>query len=210
MSKGVAELYHEQYVTKGFERLEMFKLLAQHYGVGRALYAGSFVHITPSFVYPSVVYVDEDKQARKFFAEPTLPAFVAQRKMYAQDANVNFYAVDYRQDFPALNASFDLLISQYAGFVGHYCKRYLKVGGVLVANDSHGDASMAALDGDYVLDSVLTHRSERYRLTQQGLGDYFAPKSRSKTEITLAYLFKHQRGPSYMKTADAYVFRRVG
>jgi hypothetical protein len=209
MSKDVAALYHEHYVSTSFERLEMFKLLAQHYGEGRVLYAGSFAHVTPSFVFPSVVYVDEDKQARRFFADSTLPAFIAEHKTYPQDASVIFHAADYRQGFPEPDANFDLLISQYAGFVGHYCKRYLKVGGVLVANDSHGDASIALLDSDYVFDAVLTHRGERYCLTHHGLEAYFVPKPKSKTEITPAYLFKHQRSPGYVKTANAYVFRRM-
>lgn len=209
MSKDVTALYHEQYVTRGFERLEMFKLLAQHYGLGHVLYAGSFAHITPSFVFPSVVYVDEDKQARKFFADPALAVFIAQHKTYPQDASVIFHSADYRHGFPEPDASFDLLISQYAGFIGYYCKRYLKVGGVLVANDSHGDASMAALDSDYALDAVLTHRGERYLLTQQDMDAYFVPKPKSKIEITPSYLFKHRRSPGYAKSANAYVFRRM-
>ncbi len=37
----------------------------------------------------------------------------------------------------------DLIISQYAGFVGQETKRYLKEGGILLCNDSHGDATLA-------------------------------------------------------------------
>ncbi|MFX0037200.1 MAG: hypothetical protein ACFE9I_16330 [Candidatus Hermodarchaeota archaeon] len=37
----------------------------------------------------------------------------------------------------------------YAGFVSQSCKEYLKVGGILLTNNSHGNASMAYIDDDY-------------------------------------------------------------
>lgn len=49
----------------------------------------------------------------------------------------------------------DLIISQYAGFVGQATKVYLKKGGILLCNDSHGDATLAYCDSDYEFVGVI-------------------------------------------------------
>lgn len=200
-------LYHRFHIAKGDERLGLFKLLAKSYTIDRALYPGCFVHVTPSFVFPSVVYVEIDKRAKKFFADPLVYEFIAKHKTYPQAANVRFHSADYTEGFPEPDASFGLVISQYAGFVSHHCQRFLKVGGLLLANDSHGDASLAAIDPAYELLAVIAHHNGQYRLTDTKLEAYFVPKS--QIEITPTYLFTHQRGVVYQKAASAYLFRRV-
>jgi hypothetical protein len=80
------------------------------------------------------------------------------KKVYSQAAQVQFHFADYRNDLENMDNRFDLLISQYAGFVGQYCKPYLKVGGLLLANNSHGDAGMAAIDEDYQLIAVFSFK----------------------------------------------------
>ena len=74
-----AKLYNHYYIDRKFERLNLFRQLKEKYGGKRVLYPGSFVHITPSFVYPDVVYVDNDPEAKKFFDHPANYDFVAKR-----------------------------------------------------------------------------------------------------------------------------------
>ena len=110
-------------------------------------------------------------------------------------------------DFGEELESFDLLISQYAGFISPVCKVYLKVGGILVANDSHGDASMAVLDPDFELIAVARRRSGKYSLSEKGLEQYFVPKK--EIEITPEYLRGTGKGVPYTRWVSNYVFRRV-
>ena len=201
-------LYQHHFVDKQFERLDLFQILARQYGIERVLYPGSFVHVTPSFVFPDVVYVDSDRRAKRFFDSQEVLDFVARRKDYPQPAKVTFYGVDYRQDFPEPEASFDLLLSQYAGFVGQACKRYLKRGGWLLANNSHGDAGVAALDEEYMLVAAVSLRQGQHRLSDKNLEAYFVPKS-SKINVTREYLWELGRGIGYTKTASAYLFQRI-
>ena len=207
MSKDPFDLYRKHFVDKSFERLDLFRKLSEKFDIQRVLYAGSFVHITPSFVFPEVVYVDNDKGAKKFFGESRFRDFVAERKSYPQDPKITFHFADYRSDFDEREESFDLLISQYAGFVGQYCKRYLKIGGLLLANNSHGDAGVAALDEDYQLIAVVNVSSGKYRISENKLEEYFVPKS-GKIEISKEHLIKLHRGIGYKKSASAYIFRR--
>ena len=199
------QLYKQNYVDKDFDRLELFVLLKERYGIESALYPGSYVHITPSFVFPLTVYVDTDKRAKRFFDDTWTREFVEQHKRYDEKPAIRFHPRDYSEDIPEEPGSFDLLISQWAGFVSLSCKRYLKPGGLLLVNNSHGDASLASIDQDYRFIAAVDMRSGKYRLSETDLERYFVPKT--DLEITPEYLFKLKRGIGYKKTAWAYLFR---
>lgn len=201
-------LYQHYYVDRDFERLDLFQLLLQKYNIQSALYPGSFVHITPSLVYPQAVYVDSDKQAKKFFASDAYLDFVSQHKLYPQDASISFYPQSYTDPFDEAHDSFDLLISQYAGFISQHCKPYLRVGGVLLANNSHGDVSMASLDDQFELIAVVNRRNGKHTLSDKHLERYLIPKS-DKVKLTRDYLQQIQRGIAYTKSPSMYVFRKV-
>ncbi len=208
MRRDSLDLYHKYFTDRDFERRELFQLLAGKFNIQRVLYPGSFVHITPSFVFRQVVYVDQDKQARKFFSSPDFREFVARRKSYPQDALITFHFADYNKGFDEPDQSFDLLVSQYAGFVGQSCKRYLKTGGILLANNSHGDAGVAAVDDDYELIAVFFAGKNIHRISQTNLDQYFIPKS-SAIQITREYLLGLKKGIGYKRSASAYLFRRI-
>ena len=205
--KSILDLYRSYFVERQFERLDLFQLIADEFEVKRVLYPGSFVHVSPSFVFPSVVYVDNDKQANKFFRSPEIHELIEKRKVYPQDASFMFHFADYRDGFDEKEKSFDLLISQYAGFVGQYCKPYLQKGGLLLVNNSHGDAGVAAIDKDYQLVAVFFLRNGRYKMSKSNLDDYFIPKS--SAELTKEYLMQLQKGIGYTKSGSAYLFRKI-
>ena len=200
-------LYKKYHVDRKDERLGQFTLLAKKFKIQSALYPGSYVHITPSFVFPKVVYVDTMKQAKKFFNDPSVHEFVARKKFYPEHSMMLFHHKDYREDIDEPIESFDLLISQYAGFVSQHCKKYLKVDGLLLANNSHGDASMASIDRNYKLIGVLNKRREKYVFSDKDLSSYFIPKK--IREITKEYLEKSGRGVGYTKSPTAYLFKRI-
>ncbi|MBI9050864.1 MAG: hypothetical protein JEZ00_15695 [Anaerolineaceae bacterium] len=207
MAKTALDLYHKYFRDRQFERLDMFQMINDRFNIQRVLYPGSFVHITPSFIFSDVVYVDNDKQANLFFSKPEVYPFIAQNKVYTQEAHVKFHFSDYRNGFDEVEDHFDLLISQYAGFVGQFCKQYLKNGGLLLANNSHGDAGIAAIDDDYQLIAVFHLRKGKYSISISNLDAYFEPKSSS--QITKEYLTKLQKGIGYKKTASVYLFQKI-
>ena len=206
MGKSI-NLYRKYHVEKQDERLELFSVLVERFGISSALYPGSFMHLTPSFVIPTVVYADSDKRARRFFADPeTLDIVVAQRT-YDEEPTIRFHFGDYAAGIPEPECSFDLLISQYAGFISHACKRYLRIGGHLVVNNSHGDASMAVLDADFVLEAVYKRRGERFSLTSDQLDTYMIPKR--GLQPTKEELEGTMRGVAFTRRASGYLFRRL-
>ena len=201
-------LYKKYFVDNNFERTDLFARLRDRYQIESALYPGSFVHVTPSFYFPKVVYVDTDGQAKKFFADKiAVKKIIDHRKAYYQDPNFDFIGMNYTQPLDLKVKSFDFLISQYAGIISQPCKKYLKTGGLLLANNSHGDAGVAYLDQDYELVGVIKTNKGKQNISETGLDKYFIPKS--KTNLTIDYLIGLGKGIGYTKTASAYLFRRL-
>ncbi|MFC1951194.1 hypothetical protein ACFLXN_02155 [Chloroflexota bacterium] len=205
--KSAFALYKKHFVDNDFERFDLFQKLAGKYRIKNVLYPGSFVHITPSLVFPRVVYVDSYKKAEDFFKDPSICTYIQEHKNYSQEAEVLFHKSDYNKNFGEKECSFDLLISQWAGFISKACKKYLKIGGLLVANNSHRDASMASIDNDYEFIAVYNNRGNNYTISGRNLDQYFVRKS--NTMVTKEYVENAKRGISYRKTASGYIFKRV-
>lgn len=188
------------------DRMALFTAVAAEFGTGRVLYPGSYVDVTASFVFADVVYVDTDARAKSFFSDrAALDELVEGNKRYPDPALVDFVRADYTSDLPLAEASFDLLVSLYAGFVSRACKRYLRTGGLLLANNSHGDASMASIDPDFQLVAAVNKRGGSYRATTRDLDSYLVP--RQPIRITPELLEQRQRGVGYTRSPAAYVFR---
>lgn len=86
------------------------------------------------------------------------------------------------------------------------CGRYLRRGGLLLANTSHGDASIAALDPALDLAAAVLHREGRYHLDTANLGRYLMAKRPADADADL--IRAKGRGVAYTLPAFAYVFRR--
>lgn len=208
MKVDVQGLYRQFYVDNNFERDDLFKSLKSRFNINNALYPGSFVHITPSFFISEVAYVDSDPRAKKFFDQKsTVADMISKKKTYATDAVFRFISSDYSRPLDLNEKSYDLLISQYAGFVSQACKKYLRTGGILLANNSHGDAGMAFIDDDYEFIAVVYVKGGSYYITDRNLESYFIPKK--QIQVTKEYLEKLGKGIGYTKTANSYIFRRV-
>ncbi len=201
-------LYKKHFIDKSDERVGLYRELAVCHGVKNALYPGSFVQISPSFVIPRVVYVDNDRRTPAFFADPQTRRYIEARKEYAENAEVVFHHQSYELELDEPLQSFDLLISQYAGFISQPCKKYLQTGGLLIVNDSHGDASMANLDPDFELVAAVTRRGEEFRVRTDALDEYFKPKR--DIELAPELLRESGRGVGYKQVASGYLFRKIG
>lgn len=189
------------------DRFRLFRAVGKVIAPETVLYAGSYVDVAPSFIFPNVTYVDMDKRAKRFFDDEVgVREIINAQGSAPSNIRFSFIHSDYSKlSFP--EQSFDLLISLYAGFISEYCTEFLKVGGYLLVNPSHGDAALAALDERYQLAGVVISRSGDYRVLQDNLADYLQPKK--AIEITRELLFSTHRGVAYTRPAFAYLFVRV-
>lgn len=200
------ELYKKYYIDTQSENLELFELLKEHFGTTSAIYPGSFVHITPSLVFQKTAYIDNDGHIERFFNDPVVLEWVDSKKEYQGKPTIAAFQQDYSKKVPADLGQYELLISQYAGFVSLECKQYLKSGGLLLVNNSHADAGLAFLDSDYELIAVANYRKVRWTLGTAKLHEYFVPKKDAHPPKSL--LLRTMRGIGYQKTAANYIFRK--
>ena len=201
------ELYNQYFVKIAFEREDLFKAILSNYSCRSVLYPGSFVHITPSFIFPEVIYVDNDSRAKKFFKNnDDVKKIITLNKQYFEESKITFFGQSYLKPIDIPECSVDLLISQYAGFISLYCKKYLKKGGILLVNSSHGDAAMANLDNDYKFIGVVKKQGKVHKISDNELDSYFIPKKPIK--VTRSYLEKTKKGIAYTKSATSYIFEK--
>jgi len=206
MNRPIPKLYHDHFIAKSDERTELFRILSEKFDLQRGLYPGSFTHITPAFYIPEMVFVDTDKRCPRFFADGDLLDYIAARKQYPQAATIQFHRADFSTEIAEPLHSFDLLLSFYAGFISDYCTRYLRPQGILVVNNSHGDAPLAYLNPQYQLIGVVNRRAERFTLSFDDLASYFQPKSGKP--LHRETLLETGRGPAYTKAPYAYIFQK--
>ncbi len=191
------------------DRSGLFAAIAEAHGTRRALYPGSYLDLAPSTAIASVTYVDTDRRAARFFADAALVAAeLAGRASAGAGTQVAFLHADYTEDLPLPEADAELLISLYAGPVWDHCARYLAPGGLLLANTSHGDACLAALDPCLELVAAVHHREGRFRLDDQALDGYLQPVRPEQADPEL--IRSTGRGLRYTRTAFAYLFRYRG
>lgn len=200
-------MWAEQDRDRG-DRWRLFRTVAAAFPAGRVLYPGSYVDIAPSFVFRDVTYVDTDDRAGRFFDDTEgVSEIVAAHDGAPTNPGITFLHGDYTTDLGLPIEGFDLLVSLYAGFVSEACTGYLRVGGVLLANPSHGDVAMASIDPRYELVGVVKARSGQYRISTARLDDHLVPKK--PVDVTPELLHARRRGIAYTTAPFAYVFERV-
>lgn len=204
--------FHADYDHHSDDRVRLFATLSDFLPHdATVLYPGSYVDIGPSVWFNDVTYVDTDKRAARFFAQTDAVATLIDTKRVAaanttQGAvKTTFHQLDYSNEIPIDDGTIGVLVSMYAGFITEHCSRYLRPGGHIVTNNSHGDASMASLDPDNQLVAVVTSSDDTYQLRDRDLDSYLTPKR--GTPPTKGELHRISRGISYTKPASVYVFQ---
>jgi hypothetical protein len=190
------------------DRQRLFTAVAETIEASKVLYPGSYVDLAPSFVWPWVTYVDIDRRAARFFGDGDgVRQLLVEHGVDPVAHAVRFIGADYGDELGLDDGEFDLLISLYAGFISEHCTQYLRVGGTLLVNPSHGDAAMASIDPRYRLSAVVTARSDRYSVTARELDTHLEPKR--DVAVTRESLHASGRGVAYTKSPFAYLFERI-
>lgn len=189
------------------DRFRLFRAVGKIVAPKSVIYPGSYVDVAASFVFPDVTYVDVDRRAKRFFEdEEGVREIIVKHGDNPSNSRFSFIHSDYTKlDLP--RQSFDLLISLYAGFISEHCTDFLKIGGHLLVNPSHGDAALASIDERYRLVGAVISRSGDYRISQSNLSKYLQPKR--PVIVTRELLFSINRGIAYTRPAFAYLFERV-
>lgn len=206
MTRTTAAMWAQQNLHDG-DRLRLFRAVAAEVAASSVLYPGSFVDVAPSFAFDSVTYVDTDNRANSFFADSEGVRAIVSENGGSDEADISFIHADYTTDLALVEESFDLLVSLYAGFVSESCTRYLRIGGCLLVNPSHGDAALASIDSRHELSGAVILRDGNYRIDRSALERYLVPKK--PQDVTRESLHASGRGVAYTVGAFAYLFTRI-
>ena len=202
------ELYKKYNVDKDYTSIGLFRAIKERFNSKKVLYPGCYVHITPSLIFSDITYVDSFKDTYKFYESKDVKEYIEKNKKYGEKTKIKFYHQDYSKDIPEKLKSFDLIISQYGGFVGQAVKKYLNIGGILLCNDSHGDATMASIDSDYKLIGVYNRISdEEFTHSEKNLDEYLIPKK--EKNISKEEIKKTMKGIKYTKNPSGYIFKKI-
>jgi hypothetical protein len=195
-----------KYIYKLGDRFGVYQMIAQTYQINRALYPGSHIDIAPSLYIPQVTYIDNNKTAPKFFKQmDTIYEYLNQNKKYKQPCQLAFLDQDY--SLPLNVEAYDLIISLYAGFVGQATKAYLKDDGILLCNDSHGDATLAYFDPDYQLIGIAKYAKKQWSIKNRTLEKYF--KLSNNRTPDLDKVLSTMKGPKYLAKEEYYLFKKT-
>jgi len=203
----IPNLYNEHFIKNNFERSELFKILTDTFNIKNGLYPGSFVHITPSFFISQMVYVDTDRRCNNFFSDRLTLDYIIRKKTYNESPEIRFHRADFTKNINEKAESFDLLISLHSGFISKYCKKYLKKSGLLIVNNSHGDAPLAYFDRSFKMIGVAKRSGNHFKISDKDLNTYF--KTKTGKPIDIEKIEKTMRGPGFIKTAYAYIFKKI-
>ena len=202
--------YREMRHSHDHDLLGVFRAVRRLIGAPRVVYPGSYVHLTPSLMFPRVCYVDSVKGFGAAMQSYDLIAWLEAHKEYTEPTEVSAIDTAYDRIPPALFEEFGLMISLNAGAISQECKRLLTPGAHLLANDGHYDAARAQVDGDYTPVAVLG-ADGAVETSEEDLREYFVTKQgQPLTREMLAD--NEQRAPSrarhrMARTADAFLFR---
>ena len=185
------------------DRTMLYRSVVQKFNVKTALYPGSHIDIMPSFVIPNVTYIDNFKGTIKFFEDmDIIISFIEKNRAYESAPKITFFSGDYRNAYDI--EPVDLLISQFAGFVGQEAAQYLKKQGILLCNDSHGDATLAYCDEDYEFIGIVNSSNV---IETENLDRYF--QFARKRPIDIVKVRETMKGPNYKEKEANYLFRKT-
>ena len=192
--------------------LRILKLLKNNHEIKRVMYPGSWIHLTPSLVFPFVVYVDNFAKMESILSDPELLEYIGTNSEIYGESIIKVHQLDYRNEIPEEKESFDLLISLSSGFVSQYCGSYLKKNGVLFVNNEHYDASRAYVDENFFPIGIFTLNGKLIQKNQT-IQEYFLTK-KNQVITSEMVIENSRRSPSkakykLKKKAQFYLFERL-
>lgn len=201
----IKEVYKKFYTDIQFDRSLLFKTISAKYACSSVIYPGSSIHVTPSFYFPHVVYIDKSTMARDFFSrESEVKELILSNKHYPRTPYFQFLCEDFTCPLQLRENEYDLLIFFYSGEIPVSCKKHLKTGGILLTNNFSNGLERILNDRDFSLEAVLIYKKKGYLIIEDNLEQYCSAKGK-----TVKAKKNHSAaGFEFIKNEYSYIFRK--
>ena len=104
--------YEKIYSVNNFERIDLFKCISKIFNIETVLYLGSSIHISPSFIFQNVTYIDNSDCTNEFFKyKEDIIDYINSRKIYNQTPYISYININYNTETKFMNQKYDLVIS---------------------------------------------------------------------------------------------------
>lgn len=157
-------VYNNLYANIGFDRTDLFELIKEVFHSEKVIYPGCSMHISPSFIFQHVVYIDKSKDSGDFFSDSqAVREIIENNKRDKGSRYFQFLSFDYISErLPLKDSSFDLLISLYANNIMDYCSRYVRDKGIIISNNFHDEAIKAIKQDDLAMIGYIRKTKNKY------------------------------------------------
>jgi hypothetical protein len=157
-----SQQYEQHYINLNLERKGLFRLIRSKYGDKKIIYPGSSIHITPSFFFSDVTYLDRSDIAAKFFAQKdAVTELVRREQVYKSECRFTFIKQDFNEVVHLAN-KFDLLISLFAGRLMEKFIPFLKPGGHILTSGTFSDKNYADEMNLIPCDRIMVKNDQYY------------------------------------------------
>lgn len=192
--------YSQLYKSIEFERSGLFEVIKKEFVPETVIYPGCSVHVTPSFYFNHVVYIDKSKLAKDFFANVNaVTELINQHKTFKEPAYWKFIPGDFQLDLGLPDSSFDLLLSLFSGKLIDYCEGYVKPGGLILTNSLFSDNDSIKYREDFRLLGLINCKNQKYRI------DYNVNVS----GLHQSKLRRKNKGFEYIDHESYYLYRKA-
>lgn len=200
MNDLVKDKYDQLYRSIGFERSGLFGLIKMEFNPKTVIYPGCSIHVTPSFYFNHVVYIDKSQLAIDFFTDVNIVTdLINKNKTYKESSYWKFVPGDFQIDSGLRYSSFDLLLSLFSGKLIDYCERYIKSGGLILTNSLFSDNDSIKDRNDFKLLGLIKCNNQKYSIDYN---DYMPKLSKSK-------LRSKNNGFEYIDNESYYLYRKM-
>lgn len=200
MKDFVEKEYSKFYKSIGFERKGLLELIKKEYNPALVLYPGCSIHITPSFYFSYVVYIDKSDLAKEFFRNVAqVSQLINTTKNYKEPAHWRYIEGDFNIDLGLNESYFDLLLSVFSGKMTGCCEKYIKPGGLILTTSLFSDNESISNNNNFDLTGIIRCLNGKYKV------DYDI-KTRTKSKSTLR---RRNTGFEYVDKEEYYVYRKI-
>lgn len=159
--------YEQLYINLQFERAGLFKLLRKELPIKTAFYPCCSFHITPSFFFETVYYVDKSDAVADFFADDKTIKKIIEPRQEVANPVWNFFHLNV-EDSLSVIPEVDLVIALNGGDVLMHAFGKAKMKGYVLSSSDFSGEHFLKSDDRYSHLFDIRFQSGKYRILKGG------------------------------------------